>query len=100
MRDFTQESIGSITTDLDFFIFHTGGRRILDELVKRLEMDEKQIALSRQSLAECGNLSSVVVFDVLDRMFTSKERIAGDKGMLAAFGPGFTAEMNIGTWVS
>lgn len=28
------------------------------------------------------------------------QRTAGEKGILAAFGPGFTAEINVGTWVS
>lgn len=99
MKDFVRKSIGLFPKELDFFVFHTGGRKILDELVNHLEVNERLITLSRCSLAECGNLSSVAVFDVLDRMFASKQRISGERGMLAAFGPGFTAEMNVGTWV-
>jgi predicted naringenin-chalcone synthase len=98
MKEFSQRSIGLMPSELDFFIFHTGGKRILDELVTQLEIEEQQIVPSRRSLAECGNLSSVVVFDVLDRMF--ENRMNGEQGILAAFGPGFTAEMNVGAWVS
>ncbi|UHA75246.1 type III polyketide synthase [Paenibacillus sp. 481] len=98
MRAFTEDTMNSTVDQLNFFVFHTGGRRILDELVKHLEIDEQHVNWSRQSLAECGNLSSVVVFDVLARMFESKERTDGERGLLAAFGPGFTAEMCIGTW--
>jgi phloroglucinol synthase len=100
MQDFTYHALGLQAADLKFFIFHTGGRRILDELVKQLHIDEQDISASRNSLAECGNISSAVVFDVLQRMFDNPLRQTGDYGMLAAFGPGFTAEMNVGTWTS
>ncbi|TVX89579.1 type III polyketide synthase [Paenibacillus agilis] len=99
MREFVEETVQRAPSDLDFFVFHTGGRRILDELVKHLGIAEQRVALSRESLAECGNLSSVVVFDVLARLFEAGTRSPGDKGLLAAFGPGFTAEMCAGTWV-
>jgi predicted naringenin-chalcone synthase len=98
MKEFTSHALGCNASDLDFFIFHTGGRRILDELVQRLHLEEEDIALSRRSLAECGNISSAVVFDVLHRMFEQEQRRPGEQGMLAAFGPGFTAEMNVGMW--
>ena len=98
MQAFTHQELGRSPADLDFFVFHTGGRRILDELVNHLRIEDRCVALSRRSLAECGNISSAVVFDVLLRMYESQQRRCGDYGMLAAFGPGFTAEMNVGVW--
>ncbi|MFW9082530.1 type III polyketide synthase [Pseudomonas sp. P2757] len=83
----------------DFFIFHTGGRKILDELVLQLDLASNRVSQSRNSLAEAGNIASVVVFDVLKRQFESGLN-SGDVGMLAAFGPGFTAEMAVGEWVA
>ncbi|MNP81395.1 hypothetical protein D3C76_1797340 [compost metagenome] len=50
-------------------------------------------------MSEAGNIASVVVFDVLKRQFDSG-LVDGATGMLAAFGPGFTAEMAVGKWVA
>lgn len=83
----------------DFFIFHTGGRKILDELVRHLDLPSERVSLSRTSLSEAGNIASVVVFDVLRRQFDSSPK-PGSKGLLAAFGPGFTAEMALGEWAA
>ena len=45
------------------------------------------------------SIASVVVFDVLKRQFDSNLN-RGDIGLLAAFGPGFTAEMAVGEWTA
>jgi type III polyketide synthase len=85
----------------DFYFFHTGGRRIMNELVRCLDIDERLIQHSRNSLAEYGNISSSVVFDVLRRFIedANTEKNNGQTGMMAAFGPGFTAEISTGHWV-
>lgn len=98
MKSFVDQFSKQAIDNLDFHIFHTGGRRILDELVNHLGLHEKAVALSRQSLQECGNLTSAAVFDVLARVFDSSGLVQGNKGILAAFGPGFTCEMNTGVW--
>lgn len=98
MKSFVEQFSKQAIDNLDFYIFHTGGRRILDELVNHLGLHEKAVALSRQSLLECGNVSSAVVFDVLARVFDNGGLAKGSEGMLAAFGPGFTSEMNTGVW--
>ncbi|WP_062057293.1 type III polyketide synthase [Aquimarina longa] len=85
--------------DLDFHIFHTGGRKILDELVSNLDLVEENVSKSRESLKNHGNIASGVILDVLNHEFNSKTRKNGDKGIMAAFGPGFTAEINHGTWI-
>ncbi len=62
---------------------------------------ERFVELGRRlvagSLAEVGNVASVVVFDVLRRLFENPPE-AGARGLLAAFGPGFSAEMALGQW--
>jgi type III polyketide synthase len=98
MKSFVAWSSNREVSDLEFFVFHTGGRRILDELVNHLGLNEDAVSLSRQSLRECGNVASAVVFDVLARVFEKGDLANGSRGMLAAFGPGFTSEMNVGVW--
>jgi type III polyketide synthase len=82
---------------LDFYISHTGGRRILDEVEKNLSLEKHHLLHSRACLKEHGNTSSVAVIDVLKRHFNCRE--GGESGLLVAFGPGFTTEMAYGVWV-
>ncbi|MFB9644170.1 3-oxoacyl-[acyl-carrier-protein] synthase III C-terminal domain-containing protein, partial [Agromyces lapidis] len=75
-------------SDLDFYIIHAGGPRILDDLSKFLEVDPHAFRFSRATLTEYGNIASAVVLDALRRLF--EEGGPGDRarGMLAGFGPG------------
>lgn len=98
MENLINKEFESNANDLDFYVFHTGGRKIMDELVNNLILEEDKIKLSRESLKNHGNIASSVVLDVLHHEF-SNDRKHGDKGLMAAFGPGFTAEMNTGTWI-
>lgn len=92
---------------LDFALLHPGGRKILEALVSELALDPVSGALSRDTLAEHGNMSSATVLFVLDRYLSrvpAPAPAAGlprpvvtleapRRGLLAAFGPGFAAEM-------
>ncbi|GLS26298.1 type III polyketide synthase [Marinibactrum halimedae] len=97
MEMLNRREFNAPVADNDFVIFHTGGRKILDELVKHLELAPEKVNLSRESLSQLGNVASAVVFDVLQRQFDAPPT-DGSKGMYAAFGPGFTAEIGVGVW--
>jgi len=49
-------------------------------------------------LRDYGNLSSASVLFVLHEWLARGEMRAGDRGLLAAFGPGFSAEMLLLQW--
>jgi 1,3,6,8-tetrahydroxynaphthalene synthase len=85
-------------SDLDFYIVHAGGPRILDDLSTFLEVEPHAFRFSRATLTEYGNIASAVVLDALRRLFD--EGGAPDRacGLLAGFGPGITAEMSLGRW--
>ena len=72
------------------FVLHPGGRRILDSLKKVLFLDEVDVQISRQVLREVGNLSSASVLWVL---YETLKRNPKGPGIMAAFGPGFNAEL-------
>ncbi|PKF48718.1 type III polyketide synthase [Enterovibrio nigricans] len=95
LGDFIRRNIKELN-DIDFVISHTGGKRILDELETHLELGVCKLQHSRDSLREYGNTSSVSVIDVLYRHFSSTNH--GERGILVAFGPGFTAEALFGKW--
>ncbi|MDF3142044.1 MULTISPECIES: type III polyketide synthase [unclassified Streptomyces] len=84
--------------DLDFYIVHAGGPRILDDLSRFLGVPAEAFRFSRATLTEYGNVASVVVLDALRRLFDAGGPPEGARGLLAGFGPGITAEMSLGTW--
>lgn len=76
--------------DIRHYVFHPGGRRILDTLKEILDLEEEDVRASRTVLREAGNLSSASVIWVLREILRSQP--AG-LGLMAAFGPGFNAEL-------
>ncbi|MCC2266931.1 MULTISPECIES: type III polyketide synthase [Streptomyces] len=85
-------------SDLDFYIVHAGGPRILDDLSTFLQVDPHAFRFSRATLTEYGNIASAVVLDALRRLFDEGGADEGARGLLAGFGPGITAEMSLGHW--
>lgn len=85
--------------DVGFFCLHPGGRKLMDKVEEAFELAPDALASSRECLAEVGNLSSASIFVVLKNLFERRRPSNGERGYLAAFGPGFAAEMILGTWV-
>ncbi|MFJ3905942.1 type III polyketide synthase [Streptomyces sp. NPDC090025] len=86
--------------DLDFYIIHAGGPRILDDLSHYLEVPPESFRFSRSTLTEYGNIASAVVLDAVRRLFDEGGLREGARGILAGFGPGITAEMCLGRWTT
>jgi 1,3,6,8-tetrahydroxynaphthalene synthase len=85
-------------SNLDFYIIHAGGPRILDDLAKFLDVDRKMFRYSWATLTEYGNIASAVVLEALRRLFEEDPPMPGAPGVIAGFGPGITAEMALGRW--
>jgi 1,3,6,8-tetrahydroxynaphthalene synthase len=86
--------------NLDFYIIHAGGPRILDDLSKFLDVDREMFRHSWSTLSEYGNIASAVVLDALRRLFEEDTTMPGAAGIVAGFGPGITAEMAVGSWTA
>jgi 1,3,6,8-tetrahydroxynaphthalene synthase len=86
--------------NLDFYIIHAGGPRILDDLSKFLDLEPGMFRHSRTTLTEHGNIASAVVLDALRRLFEEESTVPGNTGVIAGFGPGITAEMAVGSWIA
>ena len=97
MRDFLAED-GERVDEMDFFLLHPGGSRVITELEKHLPIGDGGAKASRQCLAEMGNLSSASILAVLRNAMREGDTTNGDVGLLAAFGPGFSVEMCRGRW--
>jgi alkylresorcinol/alkylpyrone synthase len=74
--------------DVDRFVCHPGGMKVIEALESSLDLGQGALADEREVLAAHGNMSAPTVLYVLDRA-----RRAGlpKRSVLTALGPGFTA---------
>lgn len=74
--------------EIDRFICHPGGARVVSALEKVLALNQGTLADERQVLADYGNMSSPTVLFVLEQ---ARARGLPARSLLTALGPGFTA---------
>jgi len=74
--------------DVDRFICHPGGAKVIDALETALDLGQGALDVEREILRDHGNMSAPTVLFILDRI-----RRAGlpPRSVLTALGPGFTA---------
>jgi predicted naringenin-chalcone synthase len=75
-------------SDVDGWVVHPGGPRILDVVRDQLGLAEEALAVSRSVLAEHGNCSSPTVLIILDAL--RRARPDARRVVMMAFGPGLT----------
>jgi alkylresorcinol/alkylpyrone synthase len=95
LRDNLGEACASLGLDFDeleHFILHPGGAKVLDAFEEVLGMEPGGLGYSRGVLRDCGNMSSVTVLFILERFLQDGEFATGDLGVLSAMGPGFSSE--------
>jgi alkylresorcinol/alkylpyrone synthase len=87
LHDFLDRN-GFRLADFNGFLFHPGGRRLIEIMQEVLGLEREQFAHSWDVLRAYGNMSSATALFVLERALK-----AGARGphLLAAFGPGFSA---------
>ncbi|MFE4258167.1 type III polyketide synthase [Streptomyces sp. NPDC056883] len=84
--------------DVDAWICHPGGPKVLDVLAEALALPESALAASRRSLASVGNLSSASVLHILSGLREAGPPPPGSIGLMLAFGPGFASELVLLRW--
>ena len=92
------EAAGIGRGDIDHWLIHTGGPRVLEAFATALELPREALGRSWRSLAEVGNLSSASVLFVLADLLKDPALKEGQRGLLAAMGPGFASEMLLLNW--
>jgi alkylresorcinol/alkylpyrone synthase len=87
LQDFLDRN-GFRLSDFNGFLFHPGGRKLIETMQDVLGLTPDQLEHSREVLRNFGNMSSATALFVLERALQ-----AGARGphLLAAFGPGFSA---------
>ena len=87
------EECGVDAPALKHFILHPGSIRIVEITGRQLGLSPADLAPTLKVLLDKGNMSSVTVLAVLQEILENSSPQTGDLGLLAAFGPGFVAEM-------
>lgn len=83
--------------DIDQWVAHPGGPKILNAFSESLEVSPDAFAHSWATLERAGNLSSAAVLHVLADIIQGGVP-AGDRGLLFALGPGVSAEFVLLVW--
>jgi alkylresorcinol/alkylpyrone synthase len=83
---------------IDHWLVHPGGPRVIQALENGLGLPKDALSLSWESLAEAGNISSASVLQVLDKFMKRRQPAQGERGILMAMGPAFSAEMVLLQW--
>lgn len=84
--------------DVRHWIAHTGGPKVIEAFRRAVGLPEAALERSWRSLREVGNLSSASVLFVLGDFLDAGDARPGDVGLLAAMGPGFSAELLLLRW--
>jgi alkylresorcinol/alkylpyrone synthase len=84
-------SQGLKLTDIKNFIFHPGGKKVLDAYTEALNLEGDSLQQTREVMNNYGNMSSVTVLYVLDKFMN--EGFEDGYGLMLAMGPGFSSEM-------
>jgi alkylresorcinol/alkylpyrone synthase len=84
--------------DVDHWICHPGGPKVLLALESALEQPREAFARTWRSLAELGNLSSASVLLVLRDTLAEAQPRPGQHGLMLSMGPGFCSELVLLRW--
>jgi predicted naringenin-chalcone synthase len=77
--------------DIAWWAVHPGGTVVLEQVAKKLELTQESLRFSYQIFENFGNMSSPSVLFVLREILDHGQPQPGQRGMLLAFGAGFSA---------
>ena len=99
VRKWVRESVdrflaarGTTLAAITHVVSHPGGMKVLDAYQEALSLPAAAFRHAREVLRDRGNMSSPTCLFVLERFLESGEVAVGDRAILTALGPGFSAE--------
>lgn len=96
IREFVEPSLaesGLPLADVDVWAVHPGGKSIIDQVQRSLDLRPEQVRASREVLRRHGNMSSVSILFVLAEIPGRAGGAREETVCAVAFGPGLTVEM-------
>ncbi len=81
------------------FITHPGGAKVLEAYKSAFGLSDSHLCIAYQILSEYGNMSAATVLFILERFMENLKPLQTNAlGLLAALGPGFSAELLLLEW--
>lgn len=84
--------------DIQSWVCHPGGPKVLQALQEGLGLSAEDLRCSWDNLAQVGNLSSASVLRILEDTMMKRRPPAGSPGVMLAMGPGFCSELLLLRW--
>lgn len=85
-------------SDIDHWMAHPGGRRIVENVQSALDLSEDDLATSWSALAEHGNVGTPSILYVLKDTIARCEPEPGERGLMVTIGPGVTLGLMLLGW--
>ncbi len=84
--------------EIDHWMVHPGGRRIIENIQGALELSDEQTATSWGALANHGNVGTPSIFYVLKDTIERYRPQPGERGLAVTIGPGVTVGLMLLQW--
>ena len=84
--------------DIDHWIVHPGGRRIISNVASALGLSDDDVECSWRTLADHGNVGTPAIMYVLDDTIKRRRPQAGERGLIVTIGPGVGVGMMLLLW--
>jgi alkylresorcinol/alkylpyrone synthase len=84
--------------DIDTWLFHPGGSRILKSIENGLGIDGSKLRESACVLRDYGNMSSATIFFIIDSYVRNETNRSGSYQVVGAVGPGFGLDTILTQW--
>jgi len=85
-------------SDIDHWIVHPGGRRIIENVRSALELSNEDVKTCWDTLAEHGNVGTPSIFYVLQDTIERCKPKPGERGLMVTIGPGVTIGLMLLGW--
>jgi predicted naringenin-chalcone synthase len=77
-------------SDVEHWMVHPGGRRIVECVQDVLALSDDDVAISWQALADHGNIGTPSILYVLNSTIVQRTPRAGERGVMVTIGPGIS----------
>jgi alkylresorcinol/alkylpyrone synthase len=85
-------------SEIDHWIIHPGGRRIIENVQSALQLSHEDAEVSWDALAAHGNVGTPSIFYVLADTIARREPAPGERGLMVTIGPGVTVGLMLLGW--
>lgn len=85
-------------SDVDHWIVHPGGRRIIENVQTALGLSDEDVDTSWHALADHGNVGTPSILYVLKDTIERHEPQPGERGLMVTIGPGVTVGLMLLGW--